>query len=106
MDLIELAERAERAKPYGNRELIRDLARSKGLRVARPDWSPDTWLDEARSFLPEGALWCVGSMEDGPFARVLWPSASGSYTGNYIETRASTPALALTAAALRARAAN
>jgi hypothetical protein len=48
--------------------------------------------------MPAGTLWCVGSMEDGPFARLCWPMPDGGYTGGYVEAEANTPAAALYAA--------
>jgi len=62
-------------------------------------------IEAALSLLVPATLWAIGSMEDGPFARLCWPQPDGGYGGGYIETAAATPALALCAAALRARAA-
>jgi hypothetical protein len=45
--------------------------------------------------LPDHTLWCVGSMEDGPFARLVVPNPDGSYSGGYREGFAETPADAL-----------
>lgn len=75
-----------------------------GKPIAAPKFTAS--LDAAMTLLPEGSLWAFGSMEDGPFARVLWPNADGTYTGNYLEVSAATPALALCAASLKARAAS
>ena len=61
-------------------------------------------LEAARLLLDPKALWAVGRMEDGPFARVLWPMSDGSFVGGYAEAYASTSPLALCAAALRAQA--
>ena len=61
-------------------------------------------LDAAMSLVDPRALWAVGSMEEGPFARLCWPMPDGGFTGGYVEAHAATPALALCAASLRARA--
>ena len=60
-------------------------------------------LTDAKSLVDSRALWVVGSMEDGPFARLVWPQKDGGFSGGYIEAAAATPALALCAAAIRAR---
>lgn len=60
-------------------------------------------LGSALGVAPKGTMWAAGSMEDGPFARLLPPLPDGKW--GYVETRASTVTLALVAAALRARAA-
>jgi hypothetical protein len=54
--------------------------------------------------LKPGTLWATGSMEEGPFARLCWPQAGGAYLNGYHEATAATPALAIVAAALKARA--
>lgn len=59
-------------------------------------------LDAARSLCVSGTLWAVGSMEDGPFARLVWPQKDGGYIGGYFEATAATAPLALCIAALRA----
>ena len=64
------------------------------------------WLDAARELLAPHTLWAVGSMEDGPFARVCWPQPDGGYSGGYFEATAPSAALALCAAALKARVAS
>jgi hypothetical protein len=61
------------------------------------------WIDAARELLAPHTLWCVGSMEEGPFARIVWPQPDGGYSGGYYESTAPTAALALCAAALKAR---
>lgn len=48
--------------------------------------------------MPPGTLWCVGSMEEGPFARLIVPQRGGTYTGGYAEAFADTPAKAVRAA--------
>lgn len=48
--------------------------------------------------MPEGTLWAVGIMEDGPFARLVLPQPNGGYTGGYVEAYADTPAEAVKAA--------
>lgn len=62
------------------------------------------FLNAAKAFLVPHTLWAVGSMEDGPFARLCWPMADGTYSGGYFEATAATAELALLAAALKARA--
>jgi hypothetical protein len=62
-------------------------------------------VDGARMLLDPRALWCAGEMEEGPFARLCWPQPNGGFVGGYFKASARTPALALVAAALRARAA-
>lgn len=60
-------------------------------------------LDAAKSLKHPGDLWCVGSMEDGPFARVV-PALPGGHYGGEITVHAETVENALTAAFLRAAA--
>jgi hypothetical protein len=36
--------------------------------------------------MPEKTLWAVGSMEDGPFARLILPQPDGGYGGGYVES--------------------
>ncbi len=62
-------------------------------------------LDAAMSLVPEKSLWSACDMEDGPFAQVIRPMPDGGYGGGLTSAHAATPALALTAAALRALAA-
>jgi len=61
-------------------------------------------LGAARALLPPHTLWAVGSMEDGPFARLCWPQPDGGYSGGYIEASGQTVALALATAAMRGHA--
>ena len=61
-------------------------------------------LDAGRSLLAPGTLWAVGSMEEGPFARLVVPNAKGTYEGGYVQATAATAELALCIAALSARA--
>lgn len=65
---------------------------------------PTRDLAMARRILPRATLWAVGSMEDGPFARLCWPMPDGSYLGGYVEGQAVTAELSLCAAALRGQA--
>jgi hypothetical protein len=62
---------------------------------------PTASLDAAKSLKHPGDLWCVGSMEDGPFARVV-PALPGGAFGEEVFATGATTALALTAALLRA----
>jgi hypothetical protein len=62
------------------------------------------FVDAARELLAPHMLWAIGSMEEGPFARLCWPMPDGSYLGGYVEGHARGVALSLCAAALRGRA--
>jgi hypothetical protein len=62
------------------------------------------FLDAARELLVPHTLWAVGSMEEGPFARLCWPMPDGSYLGGYVEGHARGAALSMCAAALRGHA--
>lgn len=66
-----------------------------------PDFT--TSLDAAKTLRHPADLWCVGSMEDGPFARVV-PALPGGKYGGEITVHAETAENALTAAFLRATA--
>jgi len=55
------------------------------------------------SLVPDRAMWSLANMEDGPFAQVIRPMPDGGYVGGLVSANAPTPALALCAAALRAR---
>jgi hypothetical protein len=70
----------------------------------RFDWLLDleAHLNAAMMLLEPHTLWAVGSMEEGPFARLVMPQADGGYVGGYVEAYAPTPALALCAAIARA----
>lgn len=59
-------------------------------------------LDAAMSLVPEGALWAIGDMEEGPFARLVCRNPDGGFTGGYVEAKGRTGATSLCAAALRA----
>jgi hypothetical protein len=48
--------------------------------------------------LPEHTLWCVGDMEEGPFARLVLPQPNGGYVGGYVEGHGDTPAEAIASA--------
>lgn len=60
-------------------------------------------IDAAMTLVDARALWAVGCMEAGPFARLCWPMPDGGFGGGYHEASAATVPLALCAAALRAR---
>ena len=60
-------------------------------------------IDAALTLVPEGGLWSVCDMEEGPFAQVIRPIPGGGFVGGLTQGRAATPALALSIAALRAR---
>lgn len=58
----------------------------------------------AKMLVDPRALWAVGSMEEGPFARLCWPMPCGGFVGGYVEGQADTVDLSLCAAALRGHA--
>lgn len=105
MNLIELAERVEGAEGTSP-QLDRDI--SAALDVW---WMPDStcagpWtfsIDAALALVPEGCRWDIAGLENGRAGARVW-----SITGPVPPLTAkhlATPALALVAAALRARAA-
>jgi hypothetical protein len=61
-------------------------------------------LDAAMTLIPSKSLWSVCDMEEGPFAQVIRPMPCGGYVNGLTTAKGATPALALTAACLRARA--
>lgn len=61
-------------------------------------------LDAAMTLVPANSLWCTGDGIEGPFARLCIPVGIGYLGGEQDARYANTPALALCAAALRARA--
>lgn len=61
------------------------------------------YLDAIAMLLDPRALWAIGSMEEGPFARVCWPMPDGGYAGGYQEAKAATVPIALCIANLRSR---
>lgn len=67
----------------------------------------EAWLDAAMTLVPEGFMWRVQSWPDGVNEAILEKGAGdfGAIDARHTETFAATPALALCAAALRARAA-
>ena len=60
-------------------------------------------IDAAITLLDKHALWAVGNMEDGSFARLCWPQPDGSFLDGYYNATATTPAIALCIAALKAK---
>lgn len=111
--LVELALRCEQATGADDRLNIaitrylygdnRDMLRS----AERGSFNPTGEIHDAKHLLATRTLWAVGDMEEGPFARLCWPQPDGGYSGGYVEVvGAANPALALCAAALRARAHN
>lgn len=105
-----LSHRAEAAAPDEARGLLDALFEASDQTLRWPidrieQWNalldintPEAHLAAAMMLRQEGSLWAVGSMEEGPFARYLWPGSNGSYVGNYAEAKAATPALALLSA--------
>lgn len=117
-DLLELAERCERATGPG-RELDCAIGRLAGAAKEQPDGTWMTYhkdgyahsinppaytasLDAAMTLVDPRALWAHGSMEEGPFARLCWPMPNGGFVGGYVEASAASVPLAICAAALRA----
>jgi hypothetical protein len=114
MTLLELAERCEKATGP-DRELDLAIARASyghGFPIfgERVNYDPALWLerygpitaslDAAMTLVPEGMVWFVEAYPgDHSEAAVRWPYYDAD------ERRAATPALALCAAALKARAA-
>ena len=117
-EIIALAERCEAAEGP-DRELDAEIALVVGASGGNPIKSPGCagWLvgsatnpspvkaleytaslDAAMTLVPVKSLWSVCDMEEGPFAQVirLWDRE------RYFRSHAATPALALTASALKA----
>jgi hypothetical protein len=106
--LIELAERVE-ALTVDNDPRLWMIRAYEAIFGSSPDhrWAPFEKLINARAFfnaamtlVPEGMTWCVGTMDGTPEAGV-WgkgPVPADAYV------KAADPALALTAACLRAMA--
>lgn len=90
-----------------NEHVVRFIERDKHFLPAGspiyniPDYTRS--LDAALTLCVKGTLWAVGSMEEGPFARLCWPQPDGGYVGGYHEASAATAPLALCIAALEAR---
>lgn len=132
--LLALAERCEAATEYDGRlmaEIDCAVRYSGNTRPAEPDdhptvedrtfdpssiWTPTGWLmshnyfrriDDAVELVPKGFMWRLQSWPDGVNSALLAKDAGdfGAIDARHTETFATTPALALTAAALRARAA-
>lgn len=124
-ELIALAERCE-AATGPDRELDEAIAvlvgKDSRTGPIHPSLAPRGYydgpsytasIDAALSLVPEGFSWAVGSAEDGGHATVSkMPEDDEAYSGGRLPAPevmthgyAATPALALTAAALRARAA-
>lgn len=107
-DLIALAERVE-ALTGPCRETdkaIMDALVKHGVmafRVGLDNFRVTASLDAAMSLVPEGSMWACGNHDnyrETPWAWCLAPGMSWDDADNFF---AATPALALTAAALRAR---
>jgi hypothetical protein len=105
--LLTLAERCERAAGP-DRELDVDIAEQVSLwtqQLTAPDFT--TSLDAAMTLVPEGLEWGAGTYgnpdTEGPWAWCATQQQSAECEFGY--SRGATPALALCAAALRARAA-
>lgn len=99
--LLALAECVE-ALPHLNRTLNAEISAAMGEQFNHAFTSS---LDAAKIIVPEGYLWCAGISEtdDGHQA---WANVRSDSDGNFdCSVNAATPEIALTAAALRARAA-
>lgn len=118
-DLIELAERVERATGP-DRELDRAVAEAlgwtricsipSGYMAVRPGEKVEYRLpkfsrsmDAAMTLAPKGFDWCAGDIEGLGWASIS-PSQQSYSIHSEFDAQAATPALALTAACLRARA--
>ena len=109
--LLSLAERVERLEGPDD---ATDLAIAEFFYHARIgpniEYDPELWR-ERYCWTPTGSidsaltlrtgLWCVGSMEEGAFARVV-PAIPGRHYGGEITIRAATVPLSMTEAFLRA----
>ena len=105
--LLALADRAEKATGDSF-----DLNHAIALALGLPSEPFSASLDAAMSLVPEGWNWMAGN-RDQPLARAYVNNGQPHFTGAaarrnpaclWFETTAPTPALALCAAALRARA--
>lgn len=96
-ELLALADRCEAASE-GSLSLENDIAAALD-RYPREDWTRS--LDAALSLVPEGLDWAVDVLNGKPGATVFLQRSTESFQC----LEAATPALALCAAALRARAA-
>ena len=119
-ELLALAERCEK-EAAGSRELDAEIAKqlyakpapqgySAGFVTNRfgythpaPEYTKS--LDLARSIMPEGSLWSVCDMEDGPYAQVIRPVPGHGFVGGLTTGKGQTAVTSLCAAALRALAA-
>ena len=82
----------------------KDRTRLTTARRAYYQRALDLWrLLQALLEIPRHTLWCVGNMEEGPFARLVLPQPNGGYTGGYSEAYADTPAEAVRIALEAAR---
>jgi hypothetical protein len=61
-------------------------------------------IDAALRLAPERSLWSVCDMEDGPYAQIIRPMPNGGFVGGLTTARGKTAALAMCAAALKAKA--
>jgi hypothetical protein len=107
VDLLALAERCE-AAPFQDRKLSCDIGAATGEQFSRAFTSS---IDAAMTLVPEGFLWCTGIAEnygDDDNFKPAWGNVrlpSDSRLQIDVSRNAAIPALALCAAALRARAA-
>lgn len=85
--------------PTFSRDGLADRAGDFGLKM-----DARAYLDAAMSLVPEGWAWMAGCAPDEPFFATLSPTDESGIEAEMVDTLAATPALALCAAALRARA--
>jgi len=118
-DLIALAERVEAAE-RPSRELDAQIhfaihARIKPLGTETWAFVAQTFniprytasVDAAQKLVPDGCVWFAGTDHEVPgMAHVNWPGITTDDRPANYDTQAASPALALCAAALRARAAS
>jgi hypothetical protein len=104
---IEIALRGFPQRAYSQRNGMRPKGSPNIDRLAfMAEWAGDVTasLSTALGLLDKRALWAIGDMEEGPFARLCWPQPNGGFDGGYVEVMAATVELSLLAAILRARA--
>lgn len=115
MTLHDLAARCESAAEAEQRELLdeawdavapmfpRDLLADRAARFGRM-FDAEAYESAALMLVPEGWAWMAGCAAGETFFATLSPTDESGIEADMIDTNAATPALALCAAALRARA--
>lgn len=100
MTLHDLAARCESATGPSF-ALERDIYEALGVPLTRPYTAN---IDAALMLVPKGWAWMAGCDAGETFFATLCPTDESGIEADMIDTNAATPALALCAAALRARA--